>query len=785
MAETSLRRASPAQPDDWLTPGRFAVILAGFIIVAFSQVLAGLDLAAFPHIFTEPKTFVIRDFGFFAYPLAHYQRECFWRGELPLWNPYNNCGVPFLAQWNTMPLYPPALFYLLVPLEWSLSCFCLAHLFWAGLGMYFLANYWTENRVGASVAGVMFAFNGMALNLLMWPSHIATYSWMPWVVWQVQRAWREGGRRVPLAAGVGALQMLAGGPETILFTWLLLVGLWGLDFARPQTADVHTRLRTICWRFPAVVCLVAGLAAAQVLPFLDLAAHSQREQGFADARWSMPAWGWANFLVPRVFGYAGKQNLFFQYGQYWTSSYYLGAGAVLLALLGIRLVRERRVRLLTVASFMALLLAWGDETPPSRWVRHLIPQLSFITYPIKYVIVLTFAVPLLGAQALAWFRHAPANRPRRVWVAHVLFFAGVLLALIGVILLWAWRWPFPFDSWPATLRNGLSRALFILVMAAILLLLDGSGGQLRTRILPLLLLLLLWADVWTHEPSQNPAVPAWVYAPNLARKALAMKPQPALGESRAMVSPQAENKFMQLILNDPKDNFLAKRQGYFADCNLLDSVPKVDGFFSLAPRECGELSSALYVSRVADPPQLADFMCVSQVTSPGEQVKWEPRSTFLPLVTAGQRPIFLDDTNALLLLLSTDFDSRKAVLLPSDARMLVSVTNQTTAAIAAQRVWPERVEFEVQAAEPSMVVIAQTYYHHWQAYVDAEKQKLLRANYAFQALEVPRGTHRVRLVYQDGVFAAGAVISGLSCLLCGLGWVLFAMKAKRSADPPS
>jgi hypothetical protein len=87
-----------------------------------------------------------RDYGFFAYPLAHFQRDCFWRGELPFWNPYNNCGVPFLAQWNTMPLYPPALIYLTLPLQWSLSFFCLLHLWFAGFGMFFLARRWTGNN---------------------------------------------------------------------------------------------------------------------------------------------------------------------------------------------------------------------------------------------------------------------------------------------------------------------------------------------------------------------------------------------------------------------------------------------------------------------------------------------------------------------------------------------------------------------------------------------------------------------------------------------------------------
>src|SRR5208283_4574480 len=166
-------------------------------------------------------------------------RACFWRGELPFWDPYNNCGVPFLAQWNTMPLYPPALLYLTLPLQWSLSCFSLLHLWFAGFGMFLLARRWTGNPFAAAFAGTAFAFNGFTLGLLIWPSHIATFSWLPWVVLAAEGAWREGGRKIPLAAFAGAVQMLAGGPETIFLTWLIVLGLWLQQFvtaAAPRTA---------------------------------------------------------------------------------------------------------------------------------------------------------------------------------------------------------------------------------------------------------------------------------------------------------------------------------------------------------------------------------------------------------------------------------------------------------------------------------------------------------------------------------------------------------------------
>ena len=156
---------TPNAADEWLTPGRFALLLGLLITAAFPGVLFG------------GTTFIIRDFGMFSYPVAFFHRQCFWRGELPLWNPFNNCGLPFLAQWNTLTLYPLSLIYLLLPLTWSLSFFCLAHLFWGGLGMYYLAHRWTHHRLAAGLAGVIFSFNGLSLNFLMWPSHVATFSW--------------------------------------------------------------------------------------------------------------------------------------------------------------------------------------------------------------------------------------------------------------------------------------------------------------------------------------------------------------------------------------------------------------------------------------------------------------------------------------------------------------------------------------------------------------------------------------------------------------------------------
>jgi hypothetical protein len=735
----------------WFTPLKFALALALLVFAAFPQVLSGL------------QTFVVRDYGFFAYPLAHFQQECFRHHQLPLWNPYNNCGVPFLAQWNTMPLYPPTLIYLLLPLPWSLGFFCLLHLWFAGMGTFYLARRWTNNSFAAAFAGVAFAFNGLTLNLLMWPSHIATLSWLPWVVLAVELAWREGMHKIIWAAFAGALQMLAGGPETIFLAWLLLLALWVQQFVKkesPRTA--------MLWRFPLVMLLVIALAAAQLLPFLDLAAHSQRHVGYADTRWSLSGWGWANFLVPMAFGGHWNAGIFLQYEQAWTSSYYLGIGTLWLALLGLWTVRERRVRLLGVAAVVALILAFGENTPVYRVLRTMIPQLSLITYPIKFVTLTAFIAPLLAAFALAYLWNLPYEQ-KQLFQKRFLFIGGWLLCLLAIVLFWAWRFPFPTDDVPAALFNGFTRILFLLATGGLLFALMQRDRPVLRRTAPLILIVVAWLDVFTHEPAQNPTVPPGVYEPGLARAKLAMQPQPALGGSRAMITPMALFSFVHAAISNPQNNFLAKRLGYCANCNLLDDVPKVDGFCSLYPRESAELSDTLYAYLNTDFPRLEDFMGVSQITAPGKMFDWTPRHTFLPLVTAGQKPVFLDDTNTLRALTQTDFDGAKIVFLPPEAKSLVTVTNPTSAHVTRSSFGTQSADLEVEAAETSLVVVAQTYYHPWHAYVDGQPAPLLRANHAFQAVEIPSGQHHVRLVYEDHAFKTGAIISlvmWLNCLIC-------------------
>ncbi len=408
FSKNQAARAETESGDDWFDARRFAALLAGLALASYPQVWLGL------------QTFVYRDFGIFSYPIAYHLRESFWHGELPLWNPLNSCGTPFLAQWNTQALYPPALFYLLLPLSWSLGVFCLLHLFWGGMGMFLLAESWVQNRRAAAFAGIAFAFNGVMLNSLIWPATVAGLGWMPWVVWLVERAGREGGRKIFLAAIAGALQMLSGAAEVVMLTWALAGTLTLVEFFRGEFPR-----KKIVLRAGLVVLLVSGLAAAQLLPFFELLDASRRQQGVSAAVWPMPPTGWLNFFAP-LFRCRAYQGVFMQDNQFWISSYYVGVTTVVMAIWATCRLRDASVRLMAALILFCLVLALGDATPLYNWLNRCVAVVGLMRFPIKFIILPVFLLPLLAARNLAGTKKSSVWRWFWVWIAAVILMTAIL-----------------------------------------------------------------------------------------------------------------------------------------------------------------------------------------------------------------------------------------------------------------------------------------------------------------------------------------------------------------------
>jgi hypothetical protein len=96
---------------------------------------------------------------------------------------------------------------------------------------------------------------------------------------------------------------------------------------------------------------------------------------------------------------------------------------------------------------------------------------------------------------------------------------------------------------------------------------------------------------------------------------------------------------------------------------------------------------------------------------------------------------------------------------------------------------PCRVELELAGDRPGFLVLAIPWYPGWTAVVDGRRSRLLRANYAFQALALDAGAKSVVLEYAPRSFRWGAWISALS-LLVGVGLVLASQPSAEDRRRP-
>lgn len=78
---------------------------------------------------------------------------------------------------------------------------------------------------------------------------------------------------------------------------------------------------------------------------------------------------------------------------------------------------------------------------------------------------------------------------------------------------------------------------------------------------------------------------------------------------------------------------------------------------------------------------------------------------------------------------------------------------------------PTRLDVQVQTDTGGLLYLPHTDYPGWQAFVDGAPARILRANLAFMAVEVPAGGNEVRLEYRPWWLLPGTFISLLSLLL--------------------
>lgn len=168
--------------------------------------------------------------------LQNYQWKSFLRqsisdGTIPLWQPNQFAGSPFLAAGQHSALYPFSVIYYVLPLPRAYGWFTVSQLWLAGALMYLFVRGIGLGRLAGAVAGVAYQFSAFMIVSVVFPMMIAGAAWLPLLLlmieFVIQRRPLRGERpaTVPwIAVGALALMMnlFAGHVEITYYTLIVM-----------------------------------------------------------------------------------------------------------------------------------------------------------------------------------------------------------------------------------------------------------------------------------------------------------------------------------------------------------------------------------------------------------------------------------------------------------------------------------------------------------------------------------------------------------------------------------
>lgn len=704
----------------------------------------------FTPIAAHQAAFVPGDFSGQFVAFGAYQYERMAAGEIPLWNPYNNAGLPFIADTQAAVFYPPRLVTLALSSlagGWSYNALQLeaaAHVLLLSCLMYafvrrVLGRETVANASGAFIAALIVSYGGFTggyppLQLALLEASI----WLPLAalgIWNATQGDYLNWRGIVLAAVALAISWLAGHPQTSWFLTYAIVAWLAYRVYRQRYS-----WRAWVWGTALMGVITLGLTAVTLLPGAEyLLLASRADMSFEAKSNGFPVRDVVQFILP------GSVSLF--------SPLYVGIPA--LALIVIAVVRRAHDALFwLVVAIFALLLSFGGNTPFYPALYNVLPGLRFFRGQERAAYLVAHSLAILAGIGAAYFIATPALP---VWMRRVLRYGTLALGLFaaGVVIAWLGN----RAAYDAIVGTAILSAIIAIVFYGLVYLRHRAWIPQAVFIVALALLITFdLFNVTMNAPSN--------YVSGSASDQLRLSPP-----------------LVQSLLNDAQainatvyrvDGFRGLQANYGSVYGLMD----IRGISPLFLQSADILINGNYSNNYLAWELFAvryaygereTFTIPTTVIATGPDLDGvvnlhrleNPRPFALLVYDAA---VVDSDDFARALLNDPLFDERNAVILhqapsinlPNDAPPAQPATVTHFA--------PETVTIDMQSDHNAVLSVAMVDYPGWQATLNGEPVAIRRAYGGLMALEVPAGTHTVQLHYNPLSYRIGAILSLITWL---------------------
>ena len=398
------------------------LVIGGFILIS--------TICVSPMLFLG-KTLVLRDTFFEFRFLYQFARENILNGILPLWNPYSNCGQPFMADPQASFFYPLNWIYYLLNFRSAYTLFIFIHFLLAGVFMYAFIKPIVKSSWISFFGGLIYMLNGLLVSRIEFLSEFASLAWIPAILALVRLNVVSPSLLASVLLGLAiSLQFFAGHTQSFYFTALLglvfLTFLVGIQYVREKNASALLQ--------PMKFLIVAGglaflIVMIQLAPTYELFTQSLRFQAGYDAKAhlaSLHPFQMLTLLYPYLFGWPGYSSYWGSTYEFWASSFYVGIiplGFDLLAVLLFLKVKKIRAGHLSLELYyfifflawftLAFVIALGDYSPVFRIFYDHVPGFDRFRWPSSSLLFCTISMSVAAPLGLRWLLQYSGDRAPR------------------------------------------------------------------------------------------------------------------------------------------------------------------------------------------------------------------------------------------------------------------------------------------------------------------------------------------------------------------------------------
>jgi hypothetical protein len=786
--ETAMRRdrafVPAAQPSTTSPTRTILYAVAGPTLIIGSVLLALRGIAFLPHLTDQHP-----DILSFWLPRSCMLGRALSDGHVPLWNPYEMAGSWFAADpqsgWLSLSMMGTSLAF---GCGAGLRAMIVLNPILAGLGLFWFLRKEGLGRVAATAGGLSVAMAISASIVAVSLPFAGTLAWAPFILVGASGYFSASGWRRPVWLALAALAWGQVATSHLSHGLVMATGLTVAYVIARATREVRRgdlRTATAVWMSLGFVAFVPLANLAILIPHFAVLARSSLSDGYGSFGGTVagPFAVGEDIPIPDT-GIWGAWPLALAS----TPGGYLGAAVLLFVPFALRDRARRYLVVCLAAVFAVAYVLTSTVLIGAGWFRSLALALPFgdvyLHNPGRLRYLAFLVVPVLGAIGIHWvLEHRPSFGEAMRWIG-----AGLVVFLAVPLLMGA--------------RVG-RLTVFAIASAAVIGVVWAIARERRWAPVALCLVLgaelaagALWSSMYHGgtvylglESGSNPAlVAAPLRWPDVDLNAY-LEPGPiaqsirrngiAGGRYLAWFTPDAYFNKGYLFTRKPSDwpALLIGRSVLFELPDTLGYSPvQIPGYWSYI-HGINRLP-VFYNASVVQVPTLSEmrmlgarYLITRNETLPPtlegptvaregayrlvEITGSEPRATLVPTWQVAP-----SNAAALDAAIEPRFDPARLAVLETDPGL-----TQRPHGVAGNAVYhelePEVVRIDVDAPDPSILVVRNAWDEGWSATVDGGSVPLLRVDGFVQGVAVPEGRHQVRLVYHEPTIRRGIALSAL------------------------